>query len=124
MSKYKLFIITASSLMLAVIIFLILDLPLRCPFKLITGIPCPGCGGVRVAKLLMQGELLCAIETNPLSLLLIFTTPIALYVLYFDCKNGTSRLKNFFTTEYPVYIKIIIGVVIVANWVWNIYKGL
>jgi len=39
--------------------------PLRCPVKLVTGLDCPGCGGLRMAHDLLHGDLRAAARDNP-----------------------------------------------------------
>jgi hypothetical protein len=42
----------------------------HCPFHLITGLPCVGCGGTRALIALTHGELDAALALNPLAVLL------------------------------------------------------
>ena len=54
--------------------------PILCPFRLITGLPCPLCGTTRAFGYLSQGELWQSALLNPLALVI---TAIALmWVLY------------------------------------------
>ncbi|WP_022852967.1 DUF2752 domain-containing protein [Thermodesulfatator atlanticus] len=48
-----------------------LSLPWRCPFKLLTGLPCPGCGMTHAAKSFLQGNFCDAFSTNPLIFLFV-----------------------------------------------------
>ncbi len=41
----------------------------QCPFKAITGLPCPGCGGVRAFESILRGDVPGALCVNPLSVL-------------------------------------------------------
>ncbi len=41
----------------------------RCPTKLITGLDCPACGGLRLAHDLLHGDLRSALHDNPFLLL-------------------------------------------------------
>ncbi|OAG28116.1 DUF2752 domain-containing protein [Thermodesulfatator autotrophicus] len=43
-----------------------LPLPWICPFKTLTGYPCPGCGLTEATRLLLQGEIKQAFFVNPL----------------------------------------------------------
>lgn len=53
--------------------------PALCVFRRVTGIPCPGCGLVRAAGLLLRGEISAAFAVNPLgALALAVAPPVAL----------------------------------------------
>lgn len=41
-----------------------------CPFRVITGLDCPGCGGTRAATALLNGQPLRALDHNPLTVAL------------------------------------------------------
>ena len=42
----------------------------HCPIHALTGLLCPGCGGTRSLKALLQGKLLFAVHENPAAVLL------------------------------------------------------
>ena len=49
-----------------------------CPFRLVTGLQCPGCGSTRAAHQILHGHFIAAFELNPLFLLAI---PFLLFAL-------------------------------------------
>lgn len=49
----------------------------QCPLKAVTGIDCPGCGGLRATNALLHGDLLGAADHNILALVLL---PIMAYM--------------------------------------------
>jgi len=51
---------------------------LDCPFRVLTGFTCPGCGSTRGLHRLLHGDLLGAFQFNPLMMLLL---PILFYAL-------------------------------------------
>jgi len=65
------------TLIIAVSIFLFLfnpagsDLYPPCPFNKLTGLYCPGCGSSRALHQLLHGNLLAALNLNPLMVLLL-----------------------------------------------------
>lgn len=54
----------------------------ECGFKALTGLPCPGCGGVRSLAALGAGELVRAVQLNPLvagaAMVLLLALPVTL----------------------------------------------
>ncbi|MFP4634931.1 MAG: DUF2752 domain-containing protein [Nitriliruptoraceae bacterium] len=42
----------------------------NCPFRAVTGLDCPGCGGTRAVYALLQGDLPSALDHNALAVLL------------------------------------------------------
>ena len=50
-----------------------LSVPLPCPMLAITGIPCPGCGMTRLADGLAHGQVIDALGTDPLGVLVVAT---------------------------------------------------
>lgn len=42
-----------------------------CPFRVLTGLACPGCGSVRAMQQLLHGNLIAALDLNPLAVLLL-----------------------------------------------------
>ena len=49
-----------------------------CPFYYITGLYCPGCGSSRALHQLLHGNLLMALDLNPL---MVLSIPFVLYLL-------------------------------------------
>jgi hypothetical protein len=56
----------------------------RCPFHLLTGWQCPGCGGLRAAHRLLHGDVAGAFHYNPLLVLLgpLFAVWFTTYVVH------------------------------------------
>ena len=125
--RYSQFFFVTILLGLVLLVFLIMEyipIPIGCPFKTITGIPCPGCGGIRAAQCLLRGEILHALYTNPLSCIFCLFCTILPFWSFYDCHKGRLTLKNFLTTQWSNKVLIIVEVILVANWVWNIIKEL
>ena len=101
-----------------------LHLPLGCPVKKFTGLPCPGCGGTRALVTLLHGHLLDALYINPLSVLLIVFAVIAPVWLFVDCYRGTHTLQRVMKGRWSIPVICIVVIIIIANWIWNIYKGI
>lgn len=103
-------------------VFLFNHFPLQCPFKYITGIPCPGCGGSRALIYLLNGDIKEALHMNPLTCLILLCSPILMVLFFFDCIHNTQRVKNIllFKTDNK-YIRYGIYCVLILNWIHNIY---
>ena len=43
----------------------------RCMFHVVTGLDCPGCGGLRAAHQLLHGNIRAAFQLNPLAVMLL-----------------------------------------------------
>lgn len=53
-------------------------IPLFCPFKALTGIPCPGCGMTRAILSITKGDFQGAFGYNPFSFFLLFMVVISI----------------------------------------------
>ena len=57
-----------------------------CPFKLLTGLPCPGCGITRAIMLLFHFDILGAFKMSPnvvFAILMILFAPIIIFNYYY-----------------------------------------
>lgn len=76
--------------------------PFRCPFKLVTGLQCPGCGGQRALHALTQGHLREAIGYN---LFLVYAAPYALALVAANLMpEGKARSKALRWLEQPALV--------------------
>jgi len=88
---------------------LIHQIPIFCPFKAITGIPCPGCGMTRAMTSLIQGDFFNAALLNPFSFFLIFMLILSSMPRSYIARQSqrTTILMRFFfifiTTLVAVY---------------------
>ncbi|MBQ0016556.1 MAG: DUF2752 domain-containing protein [Bacteroidales bacterium] len=117
-------ILRYSAVLVCAALYVISDIKniVRCPFRTLTGIPCPGCGGTRAALLLMQGKVGDALLTNPLSVIAIVAVAVGWVWCLIDCIRGTSSLRKFMTEPWPKKVIYPILLVIIVNWIWNISK--
>lgn len=125
--RYRNFIIAASLSSLAILwVWAGESFPVQpfCVFKKLTGLPCPGCGGVRAIRLLMEGEVLQAFYTNPLSILFCVCILILLSLMLADCIRKTDVANRIIKKKWQPLPTAVVIVLILANWIWNIYKGL
>jgi Protein of unknown function (DUF2752) len=87
--------------------------PTICPFKLATGLDCPGCGGTRAAHDLMRGDLIGALDHNVLAVIAI---PLILWGLFtwLTSALGGPKLRTFSPSTRWTVVAV---VVLVAFWV-------
>jgi hypothetical protein len=52
--------------------------PVVCPVRLLTGLPCPGCGSVRAWTAAVHGDLAAAVAHNPFAVVLLVATVLLL----------------------------------------------
>ena len=88
---------------------------LPCLFHLLTGLYCPGCGGTRAVKYLLQGQILKSIQYHPL----------VVYVAVVAAGGAASHLlarilhrPGLKMSKYDWYVYIGIGVIVV-NWIFK-----
>ena len=80
-----------------------------CPFRLLTGFTCPGCGSTRGMHQLLHGNFAAAFEFNPLLLLALPFLVFALLRYSYQVLSGQPIRHNPLA---PKYIYTIFGVVL------------
>jgi hypothetical protein len=87
--------------------------PPVCPFRALTGLDCPGCGGTRAAHQLFTGNLATAVDFNILAVVAI---PFILWGLFvaLTAMLGGPRWRGFALSSQWTKVAL---VVIVAFWV-------
>lgn len=92
--------------------------PLRCPFKLVTGLQCPGCGGQRAAYALLHGHVRQALHYN---LFLVYAGPYALALAVENLlPEGRTRLRMKAVLEN----RWVVGFYIVTFMLWLVLRNL
>lgn len=99
-----------------------------CLFKKITHIPCPSCGSTRLVLLLAKGDIRESLFLNPMGILLaIIMITLPLWILY-DLIKRKESLYNFYNrSEFFLkrrWVAVPAILLLLINWIWNIYKGL
>lgn len=87
--------------------------PTICPFKLATGLDCPGCGGTRALHKLLTGHLVAALDFNVLAVL---AFPFILWGLFawFTRAFGGPSWRGFSLSNRWTAVAV---VVLLAFWV-------
>lgn len=99
-----------------------------CLFKFITGHPCPACGTRRAVFAILQGHIYTSLLINPYGLLFVTISIVYLIGISFDFILGNRRFHSLLKKSEQFlankYILLIIISLMIANWIWNIQKGL
>jgi hypothetical protein len=85
----------------------------RCPTRALTGLECPGCGGLRMVSALMHGNLRRAASANAFLLL---ASPVLAYLLYCWARATAAGISY----QVPVHLARILGVGAV---IWTIQRN-
>ncbi len=71
-----------------------------CPFKEITGLDCPGCGGLRAVHALTHGDLGTALDQNLLVTVLVLPLAVAAWVAWvLRCRPGRAAAPRLASSE-------------------------
>ena len=99
-----------------------------CVLKNISGIPCPSCGSTRSVLSITKGNFSTALSTNPFGFiigLILLITPLWLVTDLVSKKNTLFlfyKKIELLLSKPQFYLPLII--LVLANWAWNITKGL
>ncbi|GAA3529231.1 DUF2752 domain-containing protein [Aeromicrobium flavum] len=90
-----------------------------CPFLVLTGLPCPGCGGLRAANLLTRGDVAGAVSSNLFAVVLVAVAAVAWSVWFLRRLRG--RPAPFLTWSARTVtiaglLVVAFGVVRVTPW--------
>lgn len=86
----------------------------HCPFHLLTGLYCPGCGSQRALSSLLHGEFLQATRFN---VLLVVCLPLLFYsaiVLVINKTTGNTFIQKIFYSS--LFVRVVL-IVILVFWV-------
>jgi hypothetical protein len=83
-----------------------------CPFRALTGIPCPGCGTLRATNRLLHGDVGAAFGYNALLILMV---PVFVYILATSLAAVTGRERP--RVSLPRWTGYAALVTVLAFWV-------
>lgn len=85
----------------------------KCPFYLLTGWYCPGCGSQRALSSLLHGNLSGAMHNN---ILLVLFLPLLLYSAFINLRyGGAQKMKLWYD---PFFVKAVLATVI-CFWIFR-----
>lgn len=86
----------------------------KCPFYLLTGLKCPGCGSQRAIHYLFNGNIGSAFLVHPL---LVLAIPYLLLAVYFEYLGGKRKYPTMRKRLFGVKAIIIILVIVLGYWI-------
>ncbi len=93
-----------------------------CPFLLVTGEPCPGCGGLRAMNDLTHGDIVGALSSNAMAVVLLVVMSAAWLVWLF--RRWRREPAPLLALRSPVLWALVIGFGIfgVLRWTpWGVW---
>jgi hypothetical protein len=98
-----------------------------CIIKSVTGFPCPSCGTTRAVQLLLQGKMFESLAMNPFGILVTLIMTIVPFWILFDIvfkkESFYIAYKKMEKTIRIQWLAAILILLVLLNWIWNIYKG-
>jgi hypothetical protein len=99
-----------------------------CLIKRFLHIPCPSCGVTRSVIAILHGHLYSALLLNPLGFIVLAIMLIAPVLIVHDLLQKRSLFYDAYNKletkiRQPKTATVLIALII-ANWIWNIYKGI
>lgn len=114
-----LWLVAAGSVAVLVPLFVALSpIQPKCPFHVLTGIPCPSCGATRAGLALVAGKPVTALRWNPLAALaeVAFLAGGLLAPLWLRLGGRVPVLPR----PLPVWLRLSVVGLILVNWAWLI----
>ena len=97
-----------------------------CIFKKTTTLPCPACGSSRAVSHLLNGNFWTAFLSNPFGYLILSIMIVAPLLMIYDLIAKKSSLYwIYIKTEAALSKKTIaipLIILVLINWIWNIFK--
>lgn len=99
-----------------------------CLFHRLFHVPCPSCGSTRAVAALLRGDVREAFLTNPIGPLLAgLLVALPLWIVVDVVTGEDSYYRAFCRMDEWLgrrYVFLLLVLMIVANWIWNIVKEL
>ncbi|MBF6641617.1 DUF2752 domain-containing protein [Flavobacterium sp. J49] len=99
-----------------------------CIIKNVTGYACPSCGTTRAVLLLFEGKITDSLLLNPFGIIVaIIMTVFPIWVLTDIVLKKETFFKAYKKTESIIrkpWLAIGLVLLVLLNWIWNLYKNL
>ncbi len=99
-----------------------------CFIKTVTGYACPSCGTTRSVMLLGEGKLADALLMNPFGLIVVLIMVVCPIWITADLVLRKQTFYDWYKKSEKIIrkppIAVILILLVLANWIWNIQKHL
>lgn len=99
-----------------------------CIFKRVTSLPCPSCGTTRAVSHLFDGEILNSLYINPFGIIVGIIMIVSPCWIAWDSITKKQTFYNFYIKIEKIIrtkkIAILLIILVILNWIWNINKQL
>lgn len=97
--------------------------PVFCPFRAVTGLPCPFCGFLRAARLIAEGRIGNAFAMNPLDAALLLVGLPLIAALWLANLTGGVALRLALSPKERRAAWGLAVIVLAANWAFVLYRS-
>lgn len=99
-----------------------------CIIKNVTGYACPSCGTTRAVSFFLQGKITESILLNPFGIIVaVIMIVCPIWILTDIVLKKDTFFRAYKKTEETIrkpWLASILIVLVLLNWIWNIYKNL
>ena len=99
-----------------------------CFIKSVTGIPCPSCGSTRAIQLIFQNKWIDSLAMNPFGIVAAVLMIVIPTWIFFDVVFKKETFFKWYKKMEVIirkpWLATILILVVLLNWIWNIYKNL
>lgn len=110
------------------LIYASIQLPSVCLIKNLTGFPCPSCGTTKAVEYLSKGQIVKSINQNPFGLIVGFCMLVIPFWIGYDLIGKKATFYQFYLKTESITrkpkIAIVLILLVILNWIWNLYKHL
>ena len=109
-------VVTAASIVLRPLWLALAPLAPRCPFRALTGVPCPTCGTTHAAVALLHGHVGAALAANPLAAVagIVFVVGGVSAPVWVALRGPIPQLP----TPLPRWMRALMGAILLASWAY------
>lgn len=89
-----------------------------CPFLLLTGLPCPGCGGLRAVNDLTNGDLVGALSSNAFAVALVAVVSVC-WVVWLVRRARGNASAQWLTLTMPTTTTLLVVMAVFGVFRWT-----